>query len=70
MDMLHEGILHRCIQQLLEKKTTIQDVQDMGEDFECLCKILRTVGRALDHDKARVCYFVSLYYHGYYTAVE
>lgn len=54
LDMLHEGILHRCIQQLLEKKTKAQSVQDMGEDFECLCQIMKTVGKALDHDKARL----------------
>eukprot|EP00918_Siedleckia_nematoides_P107240 GHVU01233822.1.p1 GENE.GHVU01233822.1~~GHVU01233822.1.p1 ORF type:complete len:753 (+),score=145.13 GHVU01233822.1:752-3010(+) len=52
MGMLHEGILHRCIKQLLEKKRHVA-INDMGEDLECLCKIMQTVGRRLDTDKAR-----------------
>ena len=39
--------------QLLEKKKRIQ-LKDMGEDLECLCQIMRTVGPRLDHEKARV----------------
>lgn len=27
----------------------------MGEDLECLCQIMRTVGPRLDHAKAKVC---------------
>ena len=38
--------------QLLEKKKT--QVNDMGEDLECLCQIMRTVGPRLDHKKAKV----------------
>ena len=52
-DMLHEAILHRCIKQLLEKKRHTQ-MRDMGEDLECLCQIMRTVGSRLDTDKAKV----------------
>lgn len=26
----------------------------MGEDLECLCQIMRTVGPRLDHEKAKV----------------
>lgn len=52
LEMLHEGILHRCIKQLLEKKKNVP-VQDMVEDLECLCQIMRTVGRRLDTPKAK-----------------
>lgn len=51
--MLHEGILHKCIKQLLEKKKNVP-VKDMAEDLECLCQIIRTVGRRLDTPKAKV----------------
>lgn len=53
MEMLHEGILHKCIKQLLEKKKNVP-VKDMAEDLECLCQIIRTVGRRLDTPKAKV----------------
>ncbi|XP_072172101.1 eukaryotic translation initiation factor 4 gamma 2-like [Diadema setosum] len=52
LEMLHESILHRCIKQLLEKKSR-ESLRDKAEDLECLCKIITTVGRQLDHDKAR-----------------
>lgn len=39
--------------QLLEKKKRVQ-LKDMGEDLECLCQIMRTVGPRLDHAKAKV----------------
>ena len=53
LEMLHEGILHKCIKQLLEKKKYVP-IADMAEDLECLCQIMKTVGRRLDKDKARV----------------
>ncbi len=53
LGMVHEGILHKCIKQLLEKKKTAS-VQDIVEDMECLCQIMMTVGRRLDTDKAKV----------------
>ena len=53
MEMLHEGILHKCIKQLLEKKRNMP-LPDMAEDLECLCQIMKTVGRRLDTDKAKV----------------
>ena len=53
LEMLHEGILHKCIKQLLEKKKHVP-IADMAEDLECLCQIMKTVGRRLDKDKARV----------------
>ncbi|XP_076471182.1 eukaryotic translation initiation factor 4 gamma 2-like [Babylonia areolata] len=52
LDMLHECILHKCIQQLLEKKKNTP-VRDMAEDLECLCQIIRTVGPRLDTPKAK-----------------
>ena len=51
--MLHEAILHKCIQQLLAKKKKA-NVADMGEDIECLCQIMATVGKRLDVPKAKV----------------
>lgn len=38
---------------LLEKKKKVQ-LKDMGEDLECLCQIMKTVGPKIDHAKARV----------------
>lgn len=52
LEMLHEGILHKCIQQLLEKKKQTQ-FRDMAEDLECLCKIISTVGPRLDSQRAK-----------------
>lgn len=48
LEILAENILHQCIQQLLPRKSNITD---MAEDIECLCQIMRTCGRILDHDK-------------------
>lgn len=39
--------------QLLEKKSS-DKITEKGEDLECLCKIMNSVGVQLDHDKARV----------------
>ena len=33
---------------------------NMVEDLECLCHMMKTVGRRLDHDKAKVSHCVSL----------
>lgn len=52
LEMLHVSIVHKCIKQLLEKKST-DNITDKGEDLECLCKIVNSVGVQLDHDKAR-----------------
>jgi translation initiation factor 4G len=49
--MLHESILHKCIQQLLEKKRN-ESVADMAEDMECLCSLIKTCGPRLDTPKA------------------
>uniref|UniRef100_A0A4W6E647 Eukaryotic translation initiation factor 4 gamma 2 n=1 Tax=Lates calcarifer TaxID=8187 RepID=A0A4W6E647_LATCA len=52
LNLIHESILHKCIKTLLEKKKRVQ-LKDMGEDLECLCQIMKTVGPKLDHDKAK-----------------
>ncbi|KAJ0041732.1 hypothetical protein NL108_010573, partial [Boleophthalmus pectinirostris] len=52
LGLIHESILHRCIKTLLEKKRRVQ-LKDMGEDLECLCQIMKTVGPKLDHEKAK-----------------
>ena len=57
LDLLQEGILHKCIKQLIERKKSALGgaarISDMCEDIECLCEIMRTVGQRLDHDRAR-----------------
>ncbi|KAM9764626.1 eukaryotic translation initiation factor 4 gamma 2a [Menidia menidia] len=52
LNLIHESILHKCIKTLLEKKKRVQ-LKDMGEDLECLCQIMKTVGPKIDHDKAK-----------------
>ncbi|XP_032415694.1 eukaryotic translation initiation factor 4 gamma 2a, partial [Xiphophorus hellerii] len=52
LNLIHESILHRCIKTLLEKKKRVQ-LKDMGEDLECLCQIMKTVGPKIDHAKAK-----------------
>lgn len=53
LGIVSEPILHRCIQQLLEKKRRGGPRGDVAEDIECLCQIMRTCGRILDSDKGR-----------------
>ncbi|XP_076300764.1 N-acetyltransferase 1 isoform X2 [Lasioglossum baleicum] len=53
LGIVSEPILHRCIQQLLEKKRRGGSRGDTAEDIECLCQIMRTCGRILDSDKGR-----------------
>lgn len=48
LDILPEGILHRCIRELLAKRS-----EDPSEDLECMCQIMRTCGRILDSKLAR-----------------
>uniref|UniRef100_A0A669B8B1 Eukaryotic translation initiation factor 4 gamma 2 n=1 Tax=Oreochromis niloticus TaxID=8128 RepID=A0A669B8B1_ORENI len=52
LNLIHESILHKCIKTLLEKKKRVP-LKDMGEDLECLCQIMKTVGPKLDHEKAK-----------------
>ncbi|XP_067934245.1 eukaryotic translation initiation factor 4 gamma 2-like [Watersipora subatra] len=53
LEVVNEGILHKCIQQLLEKKRTLS-LADQAEDLECLCQIMKTVGKRLDTPKAKM----------------
>uniref|UniRef100_A0A3Q2P1I2 Eukaryotic translation initiation factor 4 gamma 2 n=1 Tax=Fundulus heteroclitus TaxID=8078 RepID=A0A3Q2P1I2_FUNHE len=45
------ALFFKCFK-LLEKKKRVQ-LKDMGEDLECLCQIMKTVGPKIDHVKAR-----------------
>uniref|UniRef100_A0A069DWX8 Eukaryotic translation initiation factor 4 gamma 2 n=1 Tax=Panstrongylus megistus TaxID=65343 RepID=A0A069DWX8_9HEMI len=49
LGIVDQGILHTCIKELLVKK----EPDEMAEDLECLCQILRTCGHILDNEKAR-----------------
>lgn len=50
--LVQENILHKCIQQLVSKKKD-ESMASKSEDLECLCQIMKTVGRLLDTEKAR-----------------
>jgi len=54
-ELLQETILHDCIYQLLQsnKKGEQAQLQDKAEDLECLCQIMKTIGRLLDTPKAK-----------------
>ena len=45
--MLTENIMHDCVVKLLKSNDE--------EAFEYLCKLLVTIGKDLDHVKAKVC---------------
>lgn len=45
--MLTENIMHDCVVKLLKSNDE--------EAFECLCKLLVTIGKDLDHARAKVC---------------
>ena len=44
--MLTESIMHDCVVKLLKSNDE--------ESFECMCKLLFTIGKDLDHAKAKV----------------
>ena len=46
LKMLTENIMHKCIVELLQTNDE--------ENLECLCKLLRTIGKDIDTDKAKV----------------
>eukprot|EP01137_Pigoraptor_chileana_P026610 Opistho-2@8165 len=46
--LLSSKVIHECIKQLLQGK--VQDAHP--EDIECLCRLMRTVGKAIDTDEA------------------
>lgn len=45
--MLTENIMHECVFKLLRSKDE--------ENLECLCRLLKTIGKELDSDAAKVC---------------
>lgn len=51
LEIVAEQILHLCIQQLFPRKS---NVKDAAEDLECLCQIMKTCGRILDTEKAKL----------------
>ena len=52
LKMLTENIMHDCVFKLLRTKDP--------ENLECLCRLLTTIGKELDVDKAKVCDSYSL----------
>lgn len=51
--LIPEGIIHKCIVQLLSRRSS-EPIASKSDDLECLCQIMKTVGRQLDsNDKAR-----------------
>ncbi|GIX77927.1 eukaryotic translation initiation factor 4 gamma 2 [Caerostris extrusa] len=51
--LLHEAILHQCVQQLLAKKQRRSSPKELAQDLECLAQIMKTVGHRLDTEKAK-----------------
>lgn len=49
--MLTENIMHDCVVKLLKSNDE--------EAFECLCKLLVTIGKDLDHSRAKVCSYIT-----------
>lgn len=47
LKMLTENIMHDCVFKLLRTKDP--------ENLECLCRLLTTIGKELDTEKAKVC---------------
>jgi len=53
LEILHDSILHRCCEQLLVGRRK-QAAHEQIEDIECLAQIMKTCGRLLDTQKAKV----------------
>jgi len=49
-NLADEAILHRCIVQLCKKKA---NTKHTVEDLECLCQIMKTVGKLLDTERGK-----------------
>ncbi|XP_042512377.1 eukaryotic translation initiation factor 4G-like isoform X2 [Macadamia integrifolia] len=49
--MLTERIMHECIKKLLGYDTQYQNPDE--EDIEALCKLMSTIGKMIDHPKAK-----------------
>ncbi|CAL1296001.1 unnamed protein product [Larinioides sclopetarius] len=50
--LLHEAILHQCVQTLLAKPRR-NSPKELAQDLECLAQIMKTVGQRLDTEKAK-----------------
>ncbi len=50
MQMLTEAIMHTCVVKLLKDGDE--------ESLECLCQLLTTIGKDLDHERAKVIGFL------------
>ncbi|CAH1399349.1 unnamed protein product [Nezara viridula] len=50
LGIVSKVVMFDCMKQLLDKKP---DIEEMAEDLECLCQILRTCGQVLDSEQAR-----------------
>ena len=50
LKMLTENIMHDCVLKLLRSSD--------DDNLECLCRLLTTIGKDLDHEKAKVRRFV------------
>lgn len=48
--MISEKIMHECILKLLRHSKQ----ESLEEQLECLCKLLTTIGKDLDHQEAKV----------------
>merc|ERR1719193_2547100 len=53
LKMLTEPIMHDCICKLLSKKEAKQPDKHDEESLECLCRLLSTIGKDLDHDESK-----------------
>ena len=62
LKMLTEAIMHDCVVKLLKNHDE--------ESLECLCRLLATIGKDLDFEKAKVtCNFIRLNLHGRRKAI-
>ena len=67
--MISEKIMHECILKLIRTNKP----ESMEDHLECLCKLLTTIGKDLDHHDAKVSLysfqfsvFINLAIHNYF----
>ena len=53
LKMLTEGIMHECVRRLFRS--------DDEDSFECLCRLLTTVGTDLDNEKSQMRVRLTVY---------
>lgn len=59
LHMLSFSILHKCIQQLLDK-TQSHTIKDRCDDMECLRQLIRTCGKDLDTEQVNLIFLFFL----------